>query len=90
MIKKIYRKIKNIFFKNLYGTQNANNRNFWIEKILRDIPAGKTILDVGAGNTNKRIYCDHLNYISQDIAEYQGNELSEGYIPEMSIIQVLK
>ena len=78
MIKKIKRKLKATFFNKPFGTQNANNRNLWLEKVLSEIPTGLTILDAGAGNGNKEKFCKHLNYISQDIAEYVGNEEAEG------------
>ena len=78
MIKKIKRKLKATFFNKPFGTQNANNRNLWLEKVLSEIPTGLTVLDAGAGNGNKEKFCKHLNYISQDIAEYAGNEEAEG------------
>ena len=78
MIKKIKRKFKAIFFNKPFGTQNANNRNLWLENTLSQIPDGLTILDAGAGNANKQKFCKHLNYISQDIAEYVGIEKSGG------------
>jgi len=78
MIKKIIRKINTTFFNEPFGTQNANKRNLWLKKVLNETPAGKTILDAGAGNGNKKIYCEHLNYLSQDIAEYKGTEVSNG------------
>lgn len=78
MIKKINRKLKVIFFNKPFGTQNANNRNLWLEKKISDIPAGLTILDAGAGSGKKQKYCKHLNYISQDISEYKGTEKTGG------------
>ena len=78
MIKKNKTKLKATFFNKPFGTQNANNRNLWLEKVLSEIPTGLTILDAGAGNGNKEKFCKHLNYISQDIAEYVGNEEAEG------------
>ena len=78
LIKKIKQKIKVVFFSKPYGTQNATNRNLWLEKVLSEIPSGLTILDAGAGNGNKKKFCQHLNYISQDIAEYVGLEETGG------------
>ena len=76
--KKIRRKVKSIFFNKPFGTQNANNRNLWLEKVLKEIPDSSKILDAGAGNTNKKKYCEHLEYISQDIAQYVGTENTGG------------
>ena len=78
MFKKIKRKLKVVFFNKPYGTQNANNRNMWLKKVISEIPSGLTILDAGAGNGNKKIFCQHLNYISQDIAQYVGVEETGG------------
>ena len=46
--------------------------NRWIEEKLKELPYGK-IIDVGAGEQRLRKYCEHLEYISQDICEYDGN-----------------
>tara|TARA_B100002019_G_C21269097_1_gene601101 strand:+ start:1327 stop:2073 length:747 start_codon:yes stop_codon:yes gene_type:complete len=79
LIKKIKRKIKSIFIpKRPFGTQNANSRNEWLKERLNEIPSGLTLLDAGAGNGNKEKFCKHLNYISQDVAEYTGVENKEG------------
>lgn len=78
MFKKVKNKLKAKFFNKPFGTQNANNRNFWLEKVLGEIPVGSTILDAGAGDGNKKRFCKHLNYISQDIAQYSGNEKTGG------------
>ena len=78
MVNKLIRKIRSKFFNNPFGTQNNNNRNKWLEEKLTEIPSGLTILDAGAGNTNKKKYCSHLNYISQDIAEYEGTGNENG------------
>jgi len=78
MLTKIKIKFKTIFFSKLFGTQNANNRNVWLEKVLSEIPEGSTILDAGAGDGNKSKFCTHLNYMSQDIAQYTGFEETGG------------
>lgn len=51
---------------------NEEERNEWIEKKLKDLPAGLKILDAGAGELRWRDTCKHLEYISQDICEYDG------------------
>jgi ubiquinone/menaquinone biosynthesis C-methylase UbiE len=78
MYKKITSLLQSFFFKNPFGTQNSKNRNAWLEKNLKRIPPGYQILDAGAGNTNKKKYCGHLDYVSQDFAEYSGTEKSSG------------
>ena len=56
----------------LVGTQNESNRVRWLESILKSIPSGHSILDAGAGEQQFKKFCSHLNYTSQDIAEYTG------------------
>lgn len=51
---------------------NKENRIAWIKKTLEEIPSGSKILDAGAGERAFKKYCAHLNYISQDFAQYDG------------------
>lgn len=52
--------------------KNHAARDRWIETTLRALPAGSSLLDVGAGECAYKPYCDHLDYLAQDIAEYDG------------------
>ncbi len=54
------------------GTRNQFNREVWLEKTLKQIPAGSRILDAGAGEQKYKRFCNHLNYVSQDFAQYDG------------------
>lgn len=54
------------------GTTNESTRVKWIEETLKKIPAGLTILDAGAGESQFKKYCGHLKYIAQDFGQYQG------------------
>ncbi|GEO12124.1 class I SAM-dependent methyltransferase [Segetibacter aerophilus] len=54
------------------GTTNESNRVDWIEQTLKRIPAGLTILDAGAGESQFKKFCKHLNYIAQDFGKYEG------------------
>lgn len=54
------------------GTKNKENRDKWIKEALEKIPRGKRILDAGAGELQYKKYCEHLNYVSQDFAQYNG------------------
>lgn len=47
-------------------------REAWLRRTLQDIPAGLRILDAGAGECQYRRFCDHLDYTSQDFAQYEG------------------
>ncbi len=69
MIKEI---LRGVFRKPLVGTTNLSNRISWVEEQLKVIPKGLRILDAGAGEQQYRKFCDHLDYVSQDIAEYDG------------------
>ncbi len=55
------------------GTTNESERVSWIEKTLKKIPEGLTILDAGAGELQFKKFCGHLKYISQDFAQYDGS-----------------
>jgi ubiquinone/menaquinone biosynthesis C-methylase UbiE len=54
------------------GTTNESTRVNWIEKTLKKVPEGFTILDAGAGECQFKKYCTHLNYVSQDFGKYTG------------------
>lgn len=54
------------------GTHNQSNRDVWLEKTLKQIPTGSRILDAGAGEQQYIKFCTHLNYVSQDFAQYDG------------------
>ncbi len=54
------------------GTRNEATRIRWLEQILARIPRGSRILDAGAGECPFKSLCDHLIYVSQDFAQYDG------------------
>ena len=54
------------------GTTNESIRAQWIEETLKKIPAGLTILDAGAGESQFKKFCGHLKYIAQDFGQYTG------------------
>lgn len=54
------------------GTENLLNREKWLKEVLGSIPSGSRILDAGAGELKYREYCPHLEYVSQDFAQYDG------------------
>jgi len=54
------------------GTSNEKVRVDWIASTLKKIPAGLTLLDAGAGESQFKKYCSHLNYIAQDFGQYTG------------------
>jgi SAM-dependent methyltransferase len=51
---------------------NLQPREAWLEKNLTLIEMGKRILDAGAGELQYKKYCEHLDYVSQDFAAYDG------------------
>jgi len=55
------------------GTTNELLRVRWVEKTLKKIPTGLTLLDAGAGESQFKKFCSHLNYIAQDFGQYDGN-----------------
>ncbi len=54
------------------GRGNESNRVAWLKETLARLPAGGRILDAGAGEQPFRPFCSHMNYISQDFAQYNG------------------
>lgn len=75
-------KISNNFFRPwnnvLVGTNNASSRDKWVKNILIGLPSGKKILDAGAGECQYKQYCDHLQYVSQDLSQYDGSGDNSG------------
>jgi ubiquinone/menaquinone biosynthesis C-methylase UbiE len=60
------------------GRQNESTRVAWIERTLKQLPAGGRILDAGAGERPFRKFCGHLNYVSQDFSAYDGQGDGKG------------
>lgn len=57
----------------MYVTHNLRDREQWLEATLTKIPSGSRILDAGAGELKYKKFCQHLNYVSQDFAQYDGS-----------------
>jgi ubiquinone/menaquinone biosynthesis C-methylase UbiE len=64
--------MKTFLKKILNLNENENQRKQWLKQTLSKISAGKKILDVGAGELKNKNFCLHLNYVSQDLCEYNG------------------
>lgn len=58
--------------KNNVGTLNESTRQKFVKNTLENLPAGLRLLDAGAGEQQFKKYCGHLNYVSQDFAQYDG------------------
>ena len=54
------------------GTKNQHDREAWLENTLKQVCPGSRILDAGAGEQQYKKFCTHLNYVSQDFAQYNG------------------
>ncbi|MHC1697481.1 MAG: methyltransferase domain-containing protein [Geobacteraceae bacterium] len=54
------------------GTRNESTREAWLEQALQQVPSGSRILDAGAGQLKYKRFCAHLDYLSQDFAQYDG------------------
>ncbi len=57
---------------------NTVYRNNWVANTLAKIPEGCRILDAGAGEQQYRSWCSHLDYVSQDFAQYDGQGDNKG------------
>ncbi|MFV9644262.1 MAG: class I SAM-dependent methyltransferase [Desulfobacterales bacterium] len=60
------------------GRSNEGTRERWLEDTLKSIPDNSRILDAGAGTQQYRKFCKHLDYVSQDFGEYDGQGDSAG------------
>ncbi len=60
------------------GRENGPAREKWIEETIKKIPAGKELLDAGAGELKYKPFCSHLKYTSQDFGGYDGKGTGEG------------
>jgi ubiquinone/menaquinone biosynthesis C-methylase UbiE len=60
------------------GLSNEANWNAWIAAQLRKLPKKNRLLDAGAGEQQYKKFADHLNYVSQDFAQYDGHGNKEG------------
>lgn len=60
------------------GEANSSVREAWLEAALRTIPAGNRILDAGAGELQFKRFCSHLDYVSQDFGQYDGQGNAAG------------
>lgn len=57
---------------NSVGKNNESCRIVWLKKALAQISPGLRILDAGAGERKFKGLCNHLNYVAQDFAQYDG------------------
>jgi len=75
----ILRKFFNVLQRtNRVGLENEKPRQQWVEKVLTDLPTGLRLLDAGAGEQQYKKYCSHLDYVSQDFAQYDGQGDTSG------------
>jgi SAM-dependent methyltransferase len=68
----------------IFSNLNERQRQYWLQKTLSTLPSGLRILDAGAGELKNRVYCQHLEYMSQDFCQYHGAGAhpDEGLQPE--------
>lgn len=68
------------FLKKISGINiNEASRNQWLEQTLAVLPSGLRILDAGAGELRNKPLCAHLNYVSQDVCQYEGRGDKQGF-----------
>ena len=61
-----------------FGLANEATRIAWIKEKLLALPKGTLLLDAGAGEQQYKPFCAHIEYVSQDFAEYKPEELAVG------------
>lgn len=57
---------------------NEEFRFQWVRDRLSEVPAGQTLLDVGAGECFYKPDASHLKYVAQDLATYDGKGDGKG------------
>jgi ubiquinone/menaquinone biosynthesis C-methylase UbiE len=62
----------------LWRNRNEEARQTWLRGALARIPPGARILDAGAGELANKPLCRHLQYVSQDFCQYDGQGNREG------------
>lgn len=62
------------FFRRILN--NSIERREWVRNELKRVEPGKKLLDAGCGEQQYREYCDHLDYVSQDVGQYAGTDES--------------
>jgi SAM-dependent methyltransferase len=67
--KKIYMSLPGLKILNR-KINNQFERDDFVIKELKKIPAGQLILDAGCGSQRYRQHCDHLDYKTQDFGQY--------------------
>ena len=58
--------------------KNESARIDWVSNALSKIPNNSRILDAGAGEQQYKKFCTHLDYVSQDFAQYNPSEIENG------------
>jgi ubiquinone/menaquinone biosynthesis C-methylase UbiE len=72
--------------------RNEQARYDWVKAQLSKLPEGARILDAGAGEQQYRPLCSHLNYVSQDFAQYKpesdptGLQMQQWNYPQLDIV----
>ena len=61
-----------------YKKSNKAPREKWIRQALKEVPENHKLLDAGAGELQYKKYCEHLQYVSQDLGTYDGTGNGEG------------
>jgi ubiquinone/menaquinone biosynthesis C-methylase UbiE len=65
--------------KKLFGiNENERARNLWLSETISALQSGLRILDAGAGELRNKPLCNHLDYVSQDICQYEGSGDAKG------------
>lgn len=67
--------IKETFFC-IENAQGARDR--WLIKQLSNLPNNSKLLDAGCGNQPYKQHCEHLEYLTQDFGQYDGEGSGEG------------
>jgi ubiquinone/menaquinone biosynthesis C-methylase UbiE len=57
---------------------NEERRIDWVSNVLKRLSPGLKLLDAGAGEQQYKKFCSHLDYVSQDFAAYNPENVKDG------------
>ena len=62
--------------------RNDKQRQKWVKKTIVALPKGR-ILDAGAGELLNKEHCSNLEYVSQDLCQYDGRGDDRGMLNQV-------
>lgn len=71
--------VRNLLKKIVGVNENEEFHQEWLKKAAAEVPAGHRLLDAGVGELQNKKWCQHLDYVSQDVCQYKGTGNAQGF-----------